>query len=355
MLLNDLFEAIKPGERRAIELKIDQYEKAIRDIEQHENELGSYSGLPTLPGTEQELEDLKQSYQSYIDTLREKLRADQEKNKGKGDNFERYMKAIIKNCPTIVKTCKETGKLLYRGTKETAPAFYGKPFDERYAKDSNSEVHQAWNKAMKEAGVVARRDNSIFTTTNRGLASNFGTQVYMVFFRDPFHFTWSDRERDLVLDTSKMADLVGPETVKHVMTAVWANDDLREKYKTKYRNIAYLISDSPVEFDPATYQNDGYGEIFRRNNFQYSYRALIDIIPQLPAEYHKYADFDAWADAETVVANFGIHIDEDLKGAFEQGYEITIRAEYYAIRLDFEDKVRKYLGMGRYSTGSEHY
>ena len=87
----------------------------------------------------------------------------------------------------------------------------------------------------------------------------------------------------------------------------------------------------------------------------YSYRALVDIIGQLPAEYHKYGDFAAWADAEAVIANFGLHIDEDLKGAFEQGYEITIRAEYYAIRLDFEDKVRKYLGMGRYSRGSEHY
>jgi hypothetical protein len=40
-----------------------------------------------------------------------------------------------------------------------------------------------------------------------------------------------------------------------------------------------------------------------------------------------------------------MHIDEDLEGAFNQGHEITIRSNYYAIRADFEIKVKKYLGM----------
>ena len=357
MLLSDLYEKIEPGQRRAIQLQIDKYEQAIKDIERHEDNLGNVGYGTVLPGTEKELEDLKQAYQKYIDDLKSKLNADK---KGT-DSFEKYMAAIVKNCPTVVKTCKATGKLLYRGTKETAPAFYGKPFNERVAKDSNSEVHQAWNHAMKEAGVVARRDNSIFTTTNRSLASNFGNQVYIVFFRDPLHFTWSNKEefRDLVLDSSKMSKLVDPETVKYIMRAIWENDELREQYKTKYRDLSYLNDSTLVDFnfdnyDPNSYSSGGYHEPFHRDNFRSSWRALVDILPKLPAEYQKYVNFVAWADPETIIANFGINIDEDLQEAFESGYEITIRAEYYAVRLDFEKKVRKYLGMGIYGTGDNY-
>lgn len=350
MLLQDLFEKIEPGQRRRIELQIDKYENAIKEIENQESNLQSLDQDDyKIAGAEKELEDLKQAYQKYVDDLKAKLDADK---KGKGaDSFEKYMAAIIRHCPTVVNACKATGKLLYRGTKESAPAFYGKPFDDRYAKDSKSEIHQAWNHAMKEAGVIARRENSIFTTTSRSLADNFGNQVYIVFFRDPLHYTWSDKEefRDLVLNTDKMPLMVDPETIRYVMRAVWENNDLKEQYIQKYRGISYLGPSEPVEFDPDKYPTDDYYEIFRKNNFRYSFEALVDIIPQLPPEFQKYKDFTAWVDSEAVIANFGLHIDEDLKGAFEAGYEITIRAEYYAIRLDFEKKVRKYLGMGQYS------
>lgn len=347
MLLNELFEAINPGERKAIQLKIDQYQDAINQIESHQNQLDSYGSLPTLPGTEKELEDLKQAYQQYIDELREKL-----KDVKGTDSFEKYMAAIVRHCPTIVNACKATGKLLYRGTKEDAPAFYGKPFNDRYAKDSSSEVHAAWNVAMDAAGVVAKRDNSIFTTTSRSLASNFGTQVYIVFFRDPLNFTWSDKEKDLVLSAEMMDRMVSPETVIKIMSYVWQNDELREEYKKMFRILKYESTAYPVEFDPATYPAGEYHEIFKKYNFKTSFDAFVNILPKLPAEFQKYGKFEAWVDPETVIQNFGLHIDEDLEGAFDQGYEITIRAEYYAIRLDFEKKVRQYLGMSAYSDNS---
>jgi hypothetical protein len=351
MLLQDLFEKIEPGQRKAIQLQIDKYERAIRDIEDQEANLSSldYDDYK-IAGAEKELEDLKQSYQKYVDDLKSKLASAKQ---GKGaDSFEKYMAAIVRHCPTIVAACKSTGKLLYRGTKEDAPAFYGKPFNDRYAKDSSSEVHAAWNAAMDAAGVVAKRDNSIFTTTSRSLASNFGSQVYIVFFRDPLHFTWSDSERDLVLSTEMMDRMVNPETVKQLMSYVWQNDELREEYKKMFRILKYESTAYPVEFDPATYPTGEHHEIFRKYNFKYSFDAFINILPKLPAEFQKYGKFEAWVDPQKVIENFGLHIDEDLEGAFKQGYEITIRAEYYAIRADLEKKVRQYLGMGQYSDNS---
>lgn len=348
MLLQDLFEKIEPGQRKAIQLQIDKYERAIRDIESQEANLSDLdSDTYKIAGAEKELEDLKQAYQKHVDDLKSKLASAKQ---GKGaDSFEKYMAAIVRHCPTIVNACKSTGKLLYRGTKEDAPAFYGKPFNERVAKDSSSIMHGAWNHAMDQIGVVARRDNSIFTTTSRSLASNFGTQVYIVFFRDPFHFTWSDTDRDLVLSTEMMIRMVNPETVKEIMGYVWQNDELREAYKTAYRYIRMEGSTYEVEFNVDEYPIEIFNGIFKKYNFQDSFNALVQILPKLPSEFQKYKDFNAWVDPQTVIEEFGLHIDEDLEGAFEKGYEITIRAEYYAIRADLEKKVKQYLGMSQYS------
>lgn len=354
MLLQDLFEKIEPGQRRRIELQIDKYENAIKEIENQEANMQSLDQDDyKIAGAEKELEDLKQAYQKYVDDLRAKLDADK---KGKGaDSFEKYMAAIVRHCPTIVNTCRKTGKFLYRGTKESAPAFYGKPFNERLAKDSNKMMHDAWNYAMDQAGVVAKRDNSIFTTTSKSLASNFGHQVYIVFFRDPFHFTWSDTDRDLVLSNEMMNRMVDPETVKEIMGYVWKDDDLREEYKKQYQYIQGGSSSTPVEFDPENYPVETYYSIFKKYNFYASFSALVQILPKLPAEFQKYKDFNAWVDPEAVIANFGLHIDEDLEGAFKQGYEITVRAEYYAVRADLEKKVRKYLGMNMYGGDDDNY
>jgi len=348
MLLQDLFEKIEPGQRKAIQLQIDKYERAIRDIEDQEANLSDlYSDTYKIAGAEKELEDLKQSYQKYVDDLKSKLASAKQ---GKGaDSFEKYMAAIVRHCPTIVSACKSTGKLLYRGTKEDAPAFYGKPFNERVAKDSSSIMHDAWNHAMDQMSVVARRDNSIFTTTSRSLASNFGTQIYIVFFRDPFHFTWSDTDRDLVLSAEMMIRMVNPETVKEIMGYVWQNDELREEYKKYFRILRYESPSYQVEFDVNSYPDEIYGGVFKKYNFQHSFEALVQILPKLPPEFQKYKNFNVWVDPQKITEEFGLHIDEDLEGAFNKGYEITIRAEYYAIRADLEKKVRQYLGMSQYS------
>lgn len=256
-----------------------------------------------------------------------------------GDSFEKYMAAIVRHCPTIVKMCQETNMLLYRGVKENAPAFYASPFTKREPKDSYKDIHNAWNHAMDLMGVKAKRDNSIFTITSRGHASNFGDQVYIVFFRDPFNFTWSDKIKDLVLDWEKAIDMVNLETVKYVMGYVWENEELKKEFGRYYND--------KVNFDKNDYPHgDSYdGHVFERYNFRKSFDALKSILPKMPEEFRKFESFNAWVDPEILTKNFGLHFDEDLRGAFESGHEITINANYYAIRLDFEKKVREYLKM----------
>ncbi len=66
-------------------------------------------------------------------------------------------------------------------------------------------------------------------------------------------------------------------------------------------------------------------------------------------QYTKYHDFENWVTPEAVINNYGIHIDEGLNAALRRGWEITVHAEYYAIRSDYEQQGRKLLGMSEYA------
>lgn len=340
MLLQDLFEKIEPGERKEIELKIRDLENALRKIDDQEYHLQLIGKQTLVPGTEKEFEELKQAYRDHIDKLRQKLKDDD-----KPDRFDKYMAGVVKNCPTVVAACKATGKLLYRGTRETAAAFYGKPYDERYAKDSDRTLHNAFNNALKEAGVEARRDNSVFTTTNRDFAEGFGNQLYIVFPRDPLHFTWSNKIKDLILNNENMGDMVSPATVTDIMEAIFADETAKAAFTKAYKNELYISTDE-VYYDESRIRENGAADYaFSKGYFRAGFDSVGATLPHLGPEYQKYADFENWVDSEAIITNFGLQVDEDLIGAFNKRYEITIRAEYYAIRADLEKRVREYLGM----------
>lgn len=345
MLLTDLFEAVKPGDVKDIKLKIANAEKALRDIADHEYKMKNISGSTVIPGTEKEFEDLKVAYQTYIENLKAEL--EKAKQVQKKDPLESYMKAIAKNCKTVVKTCQTTGKLLYRGTRSSnAPAFYGKPYDERRAKDSDKMLNDAFNYALRMDGVEARRDNSIFTTTNKNFAEGFGNELYIVFPRDPFNFTWSDKIKDLILNSETMGDMVNQTIIEMIMNEVWNNEETKQEF---IKNYAYQRGIEPerVEWDPKKInENENSRYIFSKYTMYDSFKSIQPIIPKLSEEYKLYDDFKYWTSAETIIENFGLHVDEDLEGAFNRRFEITVRGEYYAIHSRYEKQVKKYLGIG---------
>ncbi len=249
MLLNDLFERkLTPGERQGINIKLDKYKKALRDLERHQQAYNSMDAV-VIPGTEQHLEELKAEYKKIIDKLQAIVDSDKSNNA-----LEKFMAGIVKNCPTFIKAFKTTDRLLYRGTRESATAFYGKPYDERNSKDSEGDLSKAFNDALKKAGAVARRDNSVFTTTSRNLASLFGHTLYLIFPRDPVHYTWSDKEKDLVLNSEHMDKMADPNVVKELMRVVWTNDELRNDFIAMYSKEHWINAGTEIHFDVVNYQ-----------------------------------------------------------------------------------------------------
>lgn len=72
---------------------------------------------------------------------------------------------------------------------------------DRRPRDSGDIAHETFNDLMKEAGTVANRTNSVFTTGGldhgRSTASTYGSLCYIVIPIGEFDFAWSDRYFDL--------------------------------------------------------------------------------------------------------------------------------------------------------------
>ena len=113
----------------------------------------------------------------------------------------KYFSYIDKNCSDFLKVAKQTKKLLYRGQDDASlPIFVGYPRADREPKDSNKAAQALADKYLTMMGFKALRSNSLFCTSNFGQADGYGN-VYAIFPKNGFHYTWSTEHDDLVIDS----------------------------------------------------------------------------------------------------------------------------------------------------------
>lgn len=100
------------------------------------------------------------------------------------------------------------GVFMYRGMqRDRGPFFAAETPTGRRPTDSPELVHNQLSKIMEWAGFKARRDNSIFATSNLGTANGYGMYKYVIFPVDGFHYTWSHNFKDLAELTLSARDL----------------------------------------------------------------------------------------------------------------------------------------------------
>jgi len=112
--------------------------------------------------------------------------------------FQDLARLLNEKCGDYLKIFKETGKVLYRGADPGALAFSGRSRDDRKPKDSDPTAHRLVNIALTKLGIAARRDNSVFTTSNQNMAGEFGV-IYIIIPRNSAVYSWSN-DRDLTLN-----------------------------------------------------------------------------------------------------------------------------------------------------------
>lgn len=326
MRLRNLYEVqINPGDRKGFSLRLKKLEDLQLQVAEMQSTIANLKGT-SVPDV------LKTQMQNLIDAAnleKEKLYAGYETAsprqsvEGIPGNLLQLFKAFDKNASTIMAAYRRTGKFLYRGIKSDDDSLYGKPFDERRAKDSNSLLSNLLNKALADQGFDARRDNTSFTSASKGQASNYGT-VYVIVPRDGFTFHYSKNIADLVLDAGKLNLLVDADLVKKITSII----------KTNWENVKQYFSHK--------YEDDRF---FTSYDYEQDIRSLQNAVAAgaLPKELEKYNSLDDFVNSERVIQNFQ-YDQTDIDGAILSGHEVMVRGPYYAIRADkFENYFKQYL------------
>lgn len=327
MRLRNLYEVqIQPGERRGFSLRLKKLEDLQFKVAEMQNTIANLKST-TVPDV------IKNKMQELIDTAnieKEKLYSElavvQKPVPGIEDipgNVIKLFKGIDKNCSVIMNAYRQTGSFLYRGIKSSEDVLYGKPFDERRAKDSNKKLSDILNNALASQGFDARRDNTSFTSGDEMQAGNYGT-VYIFIPRDGFTFHYSKKIRDLVLDPGKLNLLIDNDLAMKLQQAVHAHwEQVKQYFSHRYQGDR-LFMDYEYERDLAALQ-----------------QAVTH--GQLPQEFKQYQTLEDLINDQKVIQQFEYN-QTDLEAAITSKHEVMVRGAYYAIsKSGYEKYFRRYL------------
>jgi transcription antitermination factor NusG len=340
MLMRDLLEKlnqlqlteapVKPGERKGISFNLKRLDKVRAELDKYKNSMSylqSASMPPELKGDMQSLQDKLdaeiEKVNTAYSTMYEKSRVNDRPVK-----MDNLFKALSKNCKEIIKVYKELNKnnfnkqrFLFRGIRSSDDALYGKPFEARKPKDSDRELHDLLNNAIKDMGFEADRENSTFTTGDRSQASGYGYSLYVLFPVDGFKFTWSKTVKDLVLDSAKRMNMIDKNVRQQIVN-----------------EIIKSYNENPEKFPFASP-----AELFR-NGYDYNsdYRkveSLIEknLVPETVADL-----LDELLTPQSIQEHFKF-TDKDLFEAILSNKEIYLTGPYYAVNIDHVDELIKFL------------
>jgi len=107
----------------------------------------------------------------------------------------------VKNeCGKFYNACKKVNKVLFRGIRnERPPVFVSTSIEGRRPKDSNEIATIKFDTFAEQLGIRALRSNSIFATTQKSQAKEYGYYLYNIFPKDTADFSWSMKYSDIVL------------------------------------------------------------------------------------------------------------------------------------------------------------
>jgi len=107
---------------------------------------------------------------------------------------------IEQHCSDILSVYQNINRFLYRGIDgATAPLIFGETPTNRPAKDTPCDIHERINNIFRESNFIARRDNSIFCTSRKDRARDYG-RLYVIFPMNGFNYTWSTEIEDMYED-----------------------------------------------------------------------------------------------------------------------------------------------------------
>lgn len=331
LLTMPLYEApVKPGERKEISFKLKKLESMTSKLDAYKRSLYSMAGSTLPPELQKDMDTLYNKLDGEIKKVQTAYDEMYEKSiaaSGRPIKMDNVFKALAKNCKEIVKVYKELNRnsftkqrFMYRGIKSSADALYGKPFDARKPKDSNVDLHELVNGTIDSLGFEANRGNAMFVTGDRSQASGYGSSLYVMFPVDGFTYTWSQVEKDLVLDSGKRLSLIDKEVA------------------SKIRGAARLAKEKDSTI-PISYPDD----LFTSG---YDYESNVENVSSLVERGFLPKEVKTLLDellTDSSIQEYFKFTDKNLFQAIASNKEIYLRGDYYAINTDYMTDLIEFL------------
>lgn len=268
---NVISEALKPGEKveipKTIKMKLSpdaaaalkmtaDTQKEKKEIEaalkKHEQEYKKLNALLNKVRLKQDQLEIKQK----------KLNAVPSKSDFK------YFSLIEDVCSDFIKDMKKAGGFLYRGMSSGGDVVYGKSHENRKTKDTKSDVQKLFDEYLKITGFKALRSNSIFVSPRYNQAERYGSEVYIIFPRNGYSFTWSEEESDWIPSMSELTQVNLP----HDVPILWRVQD-------RLYDIASALK--PADLHNTTFHID-IDRYDNRDEWMKEQARLVDILKTIP-------------------------------------------------------------------------
>lgn len=196
------------------------------------------------------------------------------------------------------------------------------------ARDSNQSASDIFNKILKNNGILARRDNSIFVTTDSTQAARYG-DLYIILPLDPFEFTWSRNEKDIVLNSTAFTHLFDATKANALYDEIFENNNLPQ----------YMIYDFLIPDESLPKNKIGTFSGFLGFNWEHH----LDVIQNangLPSHVYKMAEPENLVSWEKIQNKFSLSTT-DFESAMDSENEIWINGSYVAITVNMESFLKK--------------
>ena len=203
MKKEDLNEDLKPGQQKPLKqftkLPANLYNNLTTQLLQVRKYIAYLQGQKSrLPGIDGKF---LAKHQRTEKTLVTKISKTPAADYSKKDPYAKLIKEIESKCGNYLKAMKQAQMALWRGMSTKDDVIHGRSWVNRETLNSDEEQQETFDKILDKLGILAQRGNSIFTTSAKDQAENYGN-LHLIFPLNSSKFAWSKKYKDLVLNYS---------------------------------------------------------------------------------------------------------------------------------------------------------
>jgi hypothetical protein len=219
---------------------------------------------------------------------------------------------IQQKCSDILEICHDTGRFLYHGSKHLGEFTYLAHSQPRQRpKDSDPATSRVFNYGLEKLGFTATRDNSLFVTSDRTLASDYGELYVVLPCTGQYDFTYTSRKDD-VLTKYNLPDMM---------------DNKIQMLFTAWQKIPYDVQKEIIVYPEIlkTAQDLIHWLVEHENSL--GTISKIQKLTGLSAKWQDYVDLPALR----YIYN---PRQDNLADAMSSGREIYLKGKFYLLKVD---------------------